>query len=173
MELWALDEASFKLHGTIGRTWIPPEDRDPEALMQPTRESVGYFGAVRLADGAFVSSKCQGRFNAQTMGQFLRKLLRHGRKGKKKVAILDNVKYHHALLLRPWLKEVKDDLALRFIPAYSPDLNPIERFWKKTRTDCTHNRLFADTGELCGRLDRQFAEWRKGSEELGNLCAIS
>ena len=40
--------------------------------------------------------------------------------------ILDNVRIHHAKLLKPFLDENKDRLKLMFLPAYSPELNLIE-----------------------------------------------
>ena len=40
--------------------------------------------------------------------------------------ILDNVRIHHAKLLKPFLDENKDRLELMFLPAYSPKLNLIE-----------------------------------------------
>lgn len=41
--------------------------------------------------------------------------------------ILDNAKIHHTKLLKLFLEEVKDRLELMFLPAYSPELNLIER----------------------------------------------
>ena len=34
--------------------------------------------------------------------------------------ILDNIKIHHAKLLKPFLEDVKDRLELMFLPQYSP-----------------------------------------------------
>ena len=40
--------------------------------------------------------------------------------------ILDNVRIHHAKLLKPFLDENKDRLEFMFFPAYSPEFNLIE-----------------------------------------------
>lgn len=171
-EIWSLDEAMFQLHGTACRMWVPSEDREPTVLFRPTRKAVGYFGAVRCSDGAFLASRCEERFNASTTFDFLR-ALRAVDGDDRKVIIIDNARFHHAAMFKDWLKDVEDDLVLLFLPPYSPELNPIERAWKLVRRSCTHNRLFADIGELAGRLDRQFAEWGEGSEALRRLCAIN
>jgi len=55
--------------------------------------------------------------------------------------ILDNSRYHHAILLKPWLEKHQEEIQLDFLPPYSPKLNPIERVWKLTRRLCTHNPL--------------------------------
>ncbi|MDE2464066.1 MAG: transposase [Alphaproteobacteria bacterium] len=42
---------------------------------------------------------------------------------------LDNVKYHHAGLVRQWPARPEYRIKLHFIPAYCLHLNPIERLW--------------------------------------------
>ena len=39
-------------------------------------------------------------------------------------------------------------LELKRLPSYSPQLNPIERFWKLLRRRATHNRLFDTLADL-------------------------
>ena len=39
-------------------------------------------------------------------------------------------------------------LELKRLPSYSPQLNPIERFWKVLRRRATHNRLFDTLADL-------------------------
>jgi hypothetical protein len=55
VDLWATDEVHFQQHGSRCQMWIPPETKDPVLLHSPTRHGVGYFAAVRLRDGKFVS----------------------------------------------------------------------------------------------------------------------
>lgn len=47
-----------------------------------------------------------------------------------------------------WLNEMSDIIELFFLPAYSPDLNAIEMFWKKVRRNVTHNRFFESIENL-------------------------
>ena len=42
---------------------------------------------------------------------------------------LDNARYHHAVLVQHWLAQPGRRIKLRFIPAYCPHSNPIERLW--------------------------------------------
>ena len=44
--------------------------------------------------------------------------------------------------MKEWLKGSKIDLI--FLPAYSPNLNPIERLWKFMHSIVTNNRFYAD-----------------------------
>ena len=72
--------------------WVPPEDKDPILLMAPTRKSISLFGAVHLAEGRLVT-QFEKSFNAITFQSFLQHLLRHRRRGKKMVLLLDNGRY--------------------------------------------------------------------------------
>jgi transposase len=47
-------------------------------------------------------------------------------------------------------RAVKENPHLEFyrMPSYSPQLNVIERFWKKLRRRATHNRLFDEIADL-------------------------
>ncbi len=54
--------------------WVPPETKDPVLFHQPTRKSVGDYGAVRLRDGQFFFQQETGKFNALTCWEFLKEL---------------------------------------------------------------------------------------------------
>ncbi len=41
------------------------------------------------------------------------------------ILVLDNGRFHQAKSL-----QLPDNIALLFLPRYSPELNPIERFWQ-------------------------------------------
>ena len=151
--------------------WIPPEDADPVVLHAPTRKSISVFGAACVNDGRFVSH-FERKFNACSFQTFLTQLVRHRRRGRKMIVIVDNARWHHAKQLKPWLKKHRDVLRLDFLPPYSPDLNPIERVWKLTRRLCTHNRYFPELEELLHVVSYQFDQWKTQNETLHKLCAI-
>ena len=57
------------------------------------------------------------------------------------VLTLDNAPWHRGTLIEEAMRE-NPHLEFYRLPSYSPNLNPIERFWKKLRRRATHNRLF-------------------------------
>lgn len=167
-------EVRFQQYGSRCRMWIPPEDKDPVLVHHPTRESVGYFGAVRLRDGKFVAARELHRFNALTTWAFLRKLRRlSGRAGRQVIVIWDNVKYHHAQLHRQWPQSQEPDFRLVYLPPYSPELNPVERVWRLVRRICVHNRYFPTLQSVIDVVELQFERWAGGSPILKRLCAIA
>jgi len=151
--------------------WVPPEEKDPVVLHAPTRKSIAYFGAVRPSDGKLVSMKSDV-FNAYTFGCFLKKLRNNKGNKKKAIVVLDNARWHHAALLKSWLKEYQDSIQLMFLPAYSPELNPIERVWKLLRRLCVHNQHFEELIDLINVVSKQLSNWKKPNQTLHKLCAI-
>lgn len=152
--------------------WVPAETKDPVLLHAPTRKSVACFGAVQCRSGKLVIAM-NPKFDALTFKAFLRQLLRHRGLGKRMVIILDNARYHHARLLKAFLRKNRRRLRLLFLPPYSPQLNPIERVWKLTRRLATHNRYFATLDELLQAVLERFALWRQPNRQLIRLCGIT
>jgi transposase len=63
------------------------------------------------------------------------------------VLLIDNAPWHRGKAVNA---AMADNPHLRFkrLPSYSPQLNPIERFWKKLRRRASHNRLFDTLADL-------------------------
>ncbi|MGF6851298.1 transposase [Paraburkholderia sp. CI3] len=108
-------DLNFQQHGSRCRMWVAPEVRDPVLMHAPTRKSVACLGAVSLSTGRFVW-RARPVFNAETFVSFLRQLLRHRRRGKRIVVVLDNAKYHHAILLKPLLRKYTRQLSRLVMP---------------------------------------------------------
>jgi DDE superfamily endonuclease len=153
--------------------WVPWEEDDPVLWHYPGRKSVGYYGAVRLRDGKGFFRQEPGMFEGATFWRFLRELESTSREeGRRVIVITDNAKFHHAKLHAGWRDEQQGRFALDFLPAYSPELNPIERVWKRTRRNCLHNAYFAKLAMVVEKVEQQFAKWSKPNLELADLCQL-
>lgn len=170
-DLRFLDECHFQQHGSRCRMWVPPEEKDPILLHAPTKKSISLFGSVTASTGEMMSQESK-IFNAKTFFKFLKKILRTKKKGRKIVIVLDNATYHHATILKAWLKENRKKIMLLFLPSYSPELNHIERVWKITRKLCTHNEYFPTLEKLMVQIQKQMKRWRNPNETLQRLCCI-
>ena len=174
LDVWALDEVHFQQYGSRCLMWVPPEERDPVLLHHPTRKSIGYFGAVRLWDGKLLYRREEERFNAMSFLSFLKHFCHIStRNHRRVVVIIDNAKYHHAILHAGWRKDNESRISLMFLPPYSPDLNPIERLWKLTRRLCLHNRYFPELEDVATVVENQFGKWSQGNKTVRKLCAFT
>jgi transposase len=72
--------------------------------------------------------------------------------GKSKIIMyVDNVCFHHAKLLKLFLKN-HPKLEIKYLPPYSPDLNPVERVWWYMRKNITHNRYLSSIKERIAKF---------------------
>jgi transposase len=77
---------------------------------------------------------------------------------------LANARYHHAVVLKEWIASLQQERGvvfdLKYLPAYSPNLNRIERLWKFLRKEALQkwHATFADmpqaVAEVLDHLDR-------------------
>jgi transposase len=82
-------------------------------------------------------------FDGGAFGEYLRALELTSRgTGRRVIGIIANAKYHHAKLHADWREAHHGRFDLDFLPPDSPELNPIERVWKRTRRNRLHNVCF-------------------------------
>ena len=166
-QLWCEDEVHFQRHSSLIRMWAP-KGQQPRVLSPSVRHKVGFFGALNLKTGCLLTMEAP-TFSAETFGDFVRYLLQstHG----KLYLILDNARWHKARDLRDFFDVNRDRMVRIFLPPYSPELNPVERVWRITRRQVTHNRYFQSVEELKIALISRFTKWEQPNSALKALCA--
>jgi len=55
--------------------------------------------------------------------------------------ILDNLRVHHAKIVKAWIEEHKDQIELFYLPPYSPDLNPDEYLNQDYKQSANRNKV--------------------------------
>jgi len=88
-------------------------------------QKIHVFGALGF-DG--VMTKPSPKINAKKFLPFVRRLSKHN---KKLCIIVDNARWHLTKAIKAYLKE-KDIKMIRLL-TYSPELNPIEQYWKNIK----------------------------------------
>ena len=119
---WA-DETGIKSHDHRGRGYAPV-GQTPIRKHNPVIEKVNMISSV-TNQGKLRWMCYEGSFNYQVFHKFLRGLILEA-KGRKLIVILDNLRVHHAKVIKRWVRRYSDLIELRFLPSYSPDLNPDE-----------------------------------------------
>lgn len=140
---------------------------------QNKRERLTLFGAVDPIFGTVIAQQAE-RGNAKTFLKFLKKILKYYKNQNGKIhLILDNVRYHHAKILKPFLEKNKDKIELMYLPAYSPDLNPIERVWWYMRKKITNNRYVDSLKNRMIAFWKMFSHYQKPNQEIVNICNLN
>ena len=65
---------------------------------------------------------------------------------------LDNARYHHTKMLRPFLKRLESRVQFHFPPPYAPHLNPIGRLWGVIHSQVKHNRFQKGLRQTTGKI---------------------
>ena len=63
-------------------------------------------------------------FNAEVFLTFIKRLVNES--GRKIYLIVDNLKSHHAIIVKEWIEKHNDKIKLFFLPPYCPEYNPDE-----------------------------------------------
>ena len=83
--------------------------------------------------------------------------------------IADNASFHKAKWFTAWWQS-NDWLKIEFLPAYSPDFNPIERLWKWIKKEYTHNRCWSSKAALREYLEKKLIEMTSdASQYIGTM----
>jgi transposase len=152
------DEASFWLDGTLHRTWARI-GHQPHVDTFGMRKTAHVFGALSLELRPRFHYLFADVFKGTTFLLFLKSLVRTRR--CKIFLILDNGPCHNLNDEgKAWLGANQHRIELFRLPAYSPNLNPIEGGWKETKKRTTHNRFFHTTQERDSALISTFEEFK-------------
>ncbi len=117
---------------------------------QPHKERLNVFGATDPLSGRRIQLATKVA-KAPSMTKFLDKVLKAYQNKKEIWIYLDNGPVHKSKLVKLWLS-LHPKVKLRWMPPYSPDLNPQELVWCHDRRKFLNNHEFADARQLAMRL---------------------
>ena len=126
--------------------WSP---KDQKIAVEQTsgRERINFHGAINLETGQTKIIETL-TVNAESTINLLAQIEQQYPNKRKIHVILDNARYHHAVMVKQWLALENRRIKLHFIPPYSPHLNPIERLWGVMHKNITHNRTWRNKSEF-------------------------
>jgi transposase len=87
---------------------------------------------------------------------------------KEIVVILDNARYHYSKEVRQWV-EKSERIKLVFLPAYSPELNLIERVWKFFKKKVLYNQYYETLKDFRAAAIGFFKNIGRYTDELTSL----
>jgi transposase len=116
------DEAGVRSDCQYGRGYAP-KGKTPVIRLSAKRASINMISAI-TNQGKVRFMLYQDTMNAKMFIKFIKQLLKEA--DRKIFLILDNLRVHHARVVKDGLKDYTEAIELFFLPAYSPELNPDE-----------------------------------------------
>ncbi len=127
VRIFSYDETRLGLITSLGRRITLPGVR-PVARIQRVFENYYIYGAVGIPDGRNLFFEFP-RMNTDSFQNFI-EIFSEEFPDSMNILLIDNAGIHKAKRL-----VIPQNIRLIFLPAYSPELNPIERFWQHIKRD--------------------------------------
>ena len=164
--IYFADSTHPQLNPALASGWIR-KGSEFEVKTNSGRERVNINGAIEINSLDVVSRSCE-RVNKDSMKELLRAVrAKHPKRDKKLYLVLDNAPYNRSYQLRNLAKLL--EIKIVYLPPYSPNLNPIERFWKFVKNKAIGNNYFPDVKTFRKELMLFLRGVRKYKVELSTL----
>lgn len=121
-EIYWGDETGMRNDSQHERGYAP-KGKTPIVRLNVNRTSTNMISAI-TNQGKVRFKVFDGTMNAELLIDFCKRLIKSS--GKKVYLILDNLRVHHAKVVKAWLEEHKEEIAIFYLPSYSPERNPDE-----------------------------------------------
>lgn len=151
-----IDEAACYLLPLLGLTWAPI-GQTPLLLEQAGRSHLSLIAAIAPNGRVYVSGQ-DAAFSSEDVLAFLAYLCRRYRK-RNLLVIWDGAMIHRSQRVKDWLSQRAGRIHLERLPAYSPELNPVELLWSGLKRSL-QNRVFTRLEELAQAVQAHFAQLR-------------
>jgi transposase len=168
VRIWVQDESRFGLHTIVRRVWA----RRGVRVVLPTQQKYkwGYlYGALEIGTGASEFAYWS-RVDLEISTHFLSQLVA-SEPDAQHVVIWDGAGFHP----KPHCHEIPENIHLIQLPAYSPELNPIEKLWDVLKDELC-NRNYDSLDELWEALSAELSKhWNSTAVQrlLGTGTVVS
>jgi transposase len=159
------DEASFAQWGSLSYTRAR-RGQQPEVKTSGKRKGYKVFGAIEYFSGRLFYQGIEGHFNSESYQAFLTMIMAQSKQHL--FLIHDGAKYHRSKSTQQFFEAHGKFITAYRLPSYSPDYNPIEYLWKKTKQRATHNKYFEEFVALTVSVDKALAYFAVHPNEV--LC---
>lgn len=126
-----------------------PKGKTPIVEVNAKRFSINMISAINN-QGLVRFMVYRETMTARLFLRFLKRLIKDS--GRKVYLILDNLRVHHAKLVKAWVERHKKEIELFFLPSYSPDLNPDEYLNCDLKSGIKKSAPARNEGELKGKV---------------------
>ena len=136
IEVWFQDKARFGQQGTITRVWALRGSR-PRVVRQTKYEWLYVIGAVCPGTGQTVGLLSPS-INTNIINVFFEQFGKETNPNVHVVMVWDKAGFHTSKDLK-----VPENVTIAPLPAYCPELNPVENMWHYLRSHYWANRSYA------------------------------
>lgn len=160
------DEVSFPQWGSLSYTWARI-GQTPQIKTSGKRKGYKVFGLIEFFSGRLFYQGIEGKFNSEAYQSFLLSVLTQTHEHV--LLIQDGARYHTSKATKAFFAEHADRLTVFQLPSYSPDYNPIEYLWRKTKKLATHNQYFAEFVQMVESVEHALSQFAQRATDVLTL----
>jgi len=135
-----MDETSASLDPPLVRGWRKRGCQTHVCASTGSHAMLHLFGGIDLITGEVTSLFSRTRKSSDFIA-FLEELMTRRYPTQNVILILDNASFHTSAASQAALALFEDRLRTLFLPPRTPELNPIERFWRSLKETALGNRF--------------------------------
>lgn len=162
IEIWWQDEARVGQRGTLSRQWATKGTR-PRVVRQQQFISTYIYGAVCPSKDKGCGLILPGT-SAGMMQIHLDEISKKVEEGFHGIVLMDRASWHTTEALN-----IPQNITLMPLPAYSPELNPVEQIWQQLRRKHLSNRCYSDYDDI---VEACSDAWNCFCDEEGNIESL-
>ena len=163
-------DASHPSHNTQPHYGWIKKGQQKQIAANSARQRLNLQGAVHVGSSIKALVQPAQTINSQSVIDLYTSLLKEHRQ-KEIVVVCDNARYHRSSLLKQWLAQ-HPRISQKFLPAYSPNLNLIERLWKWMKKKVTATVYYPTFAEFKKAVLDLFARLPDFQQELKSLLTL-
>jgi transposase len=165
-QVWFSDEAGIEGDPRTGRAWFRKGSK-PTVPYDGCHLRQSVIGAVQPQTGA-LEALAVPYTDTSVFQIFLNQLAKRTKSENKRIVlVVDNASWHHTASLN-W-----HHILPMYLPAYSPDLNPIERLWLVLKNRFFTNWFTRDPDKLLARTCEALKSLIDSPVEISSICSIA
>ena len=129
-----------------------PKGKTPVVRINATKSRVNMISSITNR-GKVRFMLYQENMTSQILIKFMSRLVKGS--DRKVFLILDNLRVHHSKAVKAWLEEHEEEIAVFYLPSYSPELNPDE-YLNGDLKQCIRSGLPARSEKALTKKTRSF-----------------
>jgi len=165
--LMFLDEASVKQHPNIQPKWALEGSKEFVGTFG-NHAKINVFGAISHEFGKAFHMKSK-KLNSDMFMKFIERLMTLN-PAKHLVLVIDNAPWHKSQKVLRFLENLTDKIEILWLPAYSPDFNPIEHLWRFMK-EVVSNFFFPKMNQLIDAITDFFNTLYQKRQKIMTLCS--
>jgi transposase len=165
-----VDESGAGLTPPVRRTWAPRGHTPVLRHRMRGRKRLSMAGVCCYrpdgSDARLAFHLREGAYGTEQLRPVVAALGRLLGAGWPVVLVWDNLPAHTSIAMRQWLASQQQWLQVEYLPAYAPDLNPVEGLWANLKGVELANRACQSLEELAAAAEQGVGRVRGESELL-------